>query len=123
MTTPDEQITEITMYNVGRGLLATLTKLVLIIPLVAVAARRLHDLDKSGWWLLAIIPAVGWAILLIWYCRPGDPNANRLGPPPTAATLPMPVNFKIRFFSGLLSRQIATYDSTRVTIHSSDGTP
>lgn len=49
-----------------------------LIPSIAVAARRLHDTDRSGWWqLLAFVPVIGWIILLVWYCQPGTPAANR----------------------------------------------
>jgi uncharacterized membrane protein YhaH (DUF805 family) len=45
------------------------------LPNIAVAARRLHDTDRSGWWqLLGFIPLIGWIILLIWYVEPSKPN-------------------------------------------------
>lgn len=54
-----------------------------LIPNLSVAARRLHDIDRSGWWqLLWLIPVVGWIILLIWMCKPSQPGANRFGPNP-----------------------------------------
>ena len=53
-----------------------------ILPRIAVAVRRLHDIDRSGWWLLiGLIPLVGWIVLLIWYCSKGDEHANRFGDP------------------------------------------
>jgi len=53
-----------------------------VIPSIAVAARRLHDTDRSGWWqLLLFIPVVGWILLLIWLCQPGTPGGNRFGSP------------------------------------------
>lgn len=46
-----------------------------LLPSIAVAARRLHDTDRTGWWqLLGFIPLIGWIILLIWYVEPGKPN-------------------------------------------------
>jgi uncharacterized membrane protein YhaH (DUF805 family) len=55
--------------------------LVAIVPSLAVAIRRLHDLDRSGWWfLVCFIPLVGWIILLIWYCTKGTAGFNRFGP-------------------------------------------
>jgi uncharacterized membrane protein YhaH (DUF805 family) len=46
-----------------------------LLPSIAVAARRLHDTDRSGWWqLLGFIPLIGWIILLIWYVEAGKPN-------------------------------------------------
>jgi len=54
-----------------------------ILPRIAVAVRRLHDIDRSGWWLLiGFVPLVGWIVLLIWYCSRGDEHANRFGDPP-----------------------------------------
>jgi len=47
--------------------------------------RRLHDIDRSGWWvLLGLIPIIGWIILIVWACQPTMPQANRFGPPPAA---------------------------------------
>jgi uncharacterized membrane protein YhaH (DUF805 family) len=53
-----------------------------LIPSIAVAARRLHDTDRSGWWqLLVLIPVIGWILLLIWLCQPGTRGGNRFGSP------------------------------------------
>ena len=60
--------------------------LAFVVPNLAVAVRRLHDLNKSGWWLLlGFIPAIGGLILLIFACLPGTPGANRFGADPLAA--------------------------------------
>jgi uncharacterized membrane protein YhaH (DUF805 family) len=65
--------------------LNTLASLALFLPTLAVAIRRLHDTDRSGWWvLIGLIPIVGWIILLIWYCAAGTPGPNRFGPDPLA---------------------------------------
>ncbi len=54
----------------------------LVIPAIAVAVRRLHDLDKSGWlYLLAFIPFVS-LLLLYWFCSKGTDGTNRFGPQP-----------------------------------------
>lgn len=61
---------------IGLGLLA------FIIPMLAVSIRRLHDLDKSGWWyLIGFIPLAG-LILLYWFCLKGTEGDNRFGPDP-----------------------------------------
>lgn len=58
------------------------------LPRLAVAVRRLHDIDRSGWWvLIALVPLVGWIVLLIWYCQKSDPIDNRFGPPSMPETL------------------------------------
>ncbi len=60
-----------------------LASLAVLLPGLAVAVRRLHDIDKSGWWLLiGIIPFFGALVLLIFYCLPGMRGANRFGPDP-----------------------------------------
>ncbi|WP_191061658.1 DUF805 domain-containing protein [Geminicoccus harenae] len=65
------------------GPLSTLVWLVLLLPWLAVAVRRLHDRDRSGWWLLLhFVPVVGQIVLLVWFCLPGTPGPNRFGPPP-----------------------------------------
>ncbi len=54
-----------------------------IIPYIAVAVRRLHDTDKSGWFvLIGLIPLVGGIILLILLALPGTSDSNRFGSPP-----------------------------------------
>jgi uncharacterized membrane protein YhaH (DUF805 family) len=59
--------------------------LVTILPSLAVAVRRLHDLDRSGWWLLLVlIPLIGSIVLLIWFCTRGTDGSNRFGPDPLA---------------------------------------
>jgi uncharacterized membrane protein YhaH (DUF805 family) len=61
--------------------------LALLLPTLAVAIRRLHDTNRSGWWILiGLIPLVGWIILIVWYCEAGTPGANRFGPDPQGRT-------------------------------------
>ena len=66
--------------------------LVLLIPSLAVAVKRYHDRNKSGWWILIVfIPIIG----LIWYIvelgfLPGTPGPNRYGPDPLGAE-PYPI--------------------------------
>ncbi|MBX9458259.1 MAG: DUF805 domain-containing protein [Rhizobium sp.] len=68
-------------YVLGVQLLTAILSLGLLIPSIAVGVRRLHDLDKSGWWLLlGLVPLVG-LILIYWFAQPGTPGANRFGPP------------------------------------------
>jgi uncharacterized membrane protein YhaH (DUF805 family) len=63
--------------------LSILTTLVLILPGIAVSVRRLHDMDRSGWWMLLLfIPIVGAIILIIWFCMRGTAGSNRFGPDP-----------------------------------------
>ena len=56
-----------------------------IIPGIAVTVRRLHDTDRSGWFvLLALIPVVGAILLLVFYCTEGTHGPNRFGQDPKA---------------------------------------
>ncbi len=65
------------------GPLNTIAGLALLIPSVTVAVRRLHDSERSGWWLLLIfIPFFGWVALLIFMVMDGTRGANRYGPDP-----------------------------------------
>lgn len=55
--------------------------LAILIPSIAVAARRLHDIGRSGWWqLIGLIPLLGWALMIWWMTRPSEPNDNQFGP-------------------------------------------
>ncbi len=49
-----------------------------IIPQIAVGARRLHDIGRSGWWLLLILTIVGIVVLIVWWCYEGEGN-NQYG--------------------------------------------
>ncbi len=62
---------------------APIAGLVLLLPHLAVSVRRLHDIDRSGWWLLIIlIPLVGTIVLIVWHCTPGTAGRNRFGSNP-----------------------------------------
>ena len=67
--------------NLG-SVLAGLVMLGLFLPGLAVLVRRLHDVDRSGWWyFLLLVPLVGFIVLLIWFCKKGTEGANRFGEP------------------------------------------
>lgn len=67
----------------GIGVLSPIFALATLIPSIAVAARRLHDTDRSGWWyLLVFVPLVGAIVLIIWFCSRGTTGANRFGGDP-----------------------------------------
>ena len=54
-----------------------------LLPTLAIAVRRLHDLDYRGWWvLIAVIPYLGPAVMAVGFCLKGTPGANRFGPDP-----------------------------------------
>ena len=65
------------------GPFTVLAMLALIIPGIAVGVRRLHDQDKSGWWLLlAFVPIIGGLVLLVFMFLEGTRGPNQYGPDP-----------------------------------------
>ncbi len=79
--------------NAGNGAFGTamggiyigysLYTLATLIPTIAVAVRRLHDIDRSGWAvLLWLIPAIGQIILIIWFAKEGTSGPNQYGDSP-----------------------------------------
>lgn len=68
------------------GILVCIALLALLIPSLAVAVRRLHDTNHSGWWLLiGLIPFIGALYLIFLYISAGTPGENDYGPDPLAA--------------------------------------
>jgi uncharacterized membrane protein YhaH (DUF805 family) len=103
----------------GRGPISMLVSLALFLPSLAVAVRRLHDIDRTGWWILGFYAALvvlvwcamaaaftghpGTAViflvamgglgiwLIVWFVTKGTPGANRFGPDPiTGDAAPSP---------------------------------
>jgi len=69
----------------GLGFLNLIYMLAVIIPSIAVFARRMHDIDKSGWWIfISIIPLIGAIWLIVLLVKDGDPDLNQYGPPSTS---------------------------------------
>jgi len=67
----------------GYGLLSGLYSLTLLVPRIAVAVRRLHDIGKSGWMLLiGFIPLVGLIWLIVLLATKSNPGENKYGPNP-----------------------------------------
>ena len=65
------------------GVVQNLFGLAMFIPSLAVSVRRLHDIDRSGWFLLLLlVPILGWFTLLVMYCLDGNRGYNRFGPDP-----------------------------------------
>ena len=55
------------------------SSLLLILPLFAVTARRLHDINMSGWWqLIGFVPIIGW-LMIFFYCKKSDLEDNKYG--------------------------------------------
>jgi uncharacterized membrane protein YhaH (DUF805 family) len=60
--------------------------LVTLLPNLAVGARRLHDTNRSGFWLfIGLLPLIGWIWLIVLWCVRGTSGKNRFGEDPLAA--------------------------------------
>ncbi len=72
------------------NLLSTIYSLAVLIPSLAVSVRRLHDTDRTGWWIfIGLIPLIGAIILIVFMATEGQPGDNRYGPNPKASTGPV----------------------------------
>jgi uncharacterized membrane protein YhaH (DUF805 family) len=68
---------------VGLAIFSGILCLALLLPGLGLCVRRLHDINKSGWWLfLGLIPFVGAIIILVWAAQKGDEAANDFGEVP-----------------------------------------
>ncbi len=68
---------------INTDVLVSLYALVILIPSLAVGVRRLHDIGKSGWWLLiSLIPIVGWVWIIILLATKGEDKPNKYGSVP-----------------------------------------
>lgn len=65
------------------GLLEALYTVAAIVPSLAVGARRLHDIGRSGWWqLILLVPIIGLIVLIVWWATEGDGSPNQWGRDP-----------------------------------------
>ncbi|WP_024812886.1 DUF805 domain-containing protein [Acidovorax sp. JHL-3] len=53
-----------------------IASLALLLPALAVGARRLHDIGRTGWWQLLLLTGIGFLVLLYWWVQPSDASAN-----------------------------------------------
>ena len=61
-------------------ILLQLFLMAMLIPSLAVTVRRLHDVGKSGAWILVgLVPIFGWVVMVIWLCQDRQPGSNRYG--------------------------------------------
>ena len=69
--------------TLGMGLFGGIYSLAVLIPSIAVSLRRLHDTDRSGWWLIiGLIPLIGTIVLLVFMAQDSRPSENRYGSNP-----------------------------------------
>ena len=56
-----------------------LFSIITFLPGLAVSVRRLHDVNRSGWWVLLLFTVIGLILLLYWALRKSDEGENRFG--------------------------------------------
>lgn len=67
----------------GDGPIQIFAGLAVFLPALSATARRLHDLDRTGWWcLILVIPIIGSIVILVFTCMRGTDGTNRFGPDP-----------------------------------------
>ncbi|MFC8174337.1 DUF805 domain-containing protein [Streptomyces sp. NPDC057242] len=70
----------------GIQILSLIYTLAVFLPALGVSVRRLHDTGRSGWWILiALVPFVGFIVLLVFNCLEGEQQQNAYGPNPKLA--------------------------------------
>ena len=74
--------TGIAVINMLLSTIQSLYSLFIIVPMYALQVRRLHDVNRSGWWLLFSGTGFGSILLLIWYCTVGTEDTNLFGSDP-----------------------------------------
>lgn len=73
----------LTFEGSSTGFIGLVASLALLLPALAVAVRRLHDTDRTGWWvLIGVVPLVGAIVLIVFFVSDSTPGANRFGPSP-----------------------------------------
>jgi uncharacterized membrane protein YhaH (DUF805 family) len=75
------EILDLAVFRTTSGVFSTLSSLALLLPGIAVTVRRLHDIDRSGWWMLILlVPLVGAIVMFVFMCLRGTFGPNRFGP-------------------------------------------
>ena len=71
---------------IGAPIFSLIVGLGLLLPNLSMSIRRLHDTNRTGWWILiGLIPLIGFIVLLIFYLEQSNPGPNEYGPPPPGA--------------------------------------
>jgi len=85
-------LAEVIFYIVVESLFISIIIVILLLyaafAQLSVAVRRLHDVGKSGWWILLGLTIIGIIPLIIWYATESDKGENEYGPPPESAPIP-----------------------------------
>ena len=81
--TGTESFNELSFYILlGYGPGVLITNVVTFLPSIVVFIRRLHDINKSGWWILLLFTIIGVIPLTYWSVKRSDKNVNDYGSPP-----------------------------------------
>ncbi|MGC3963957.1 MAG: DUF805 domain-containing protein [Rhodocyclaceae bacterium] len=65
---------------IGHQILGSIYSLAVLLPGIGLGIRRLHDTDRSGWWLLiSLVPLVGFIVLIVFWAQETKQGANRFG--------------------------------------------
>lgn len=76
-------VLDVALRGAAGQLIGAIYTLAVLLPSIGVGIRRLHDTNRTGWWLLVgLIPIVGWIWIIVLLALAGDPGPNRYGPPP-----------------------------------------
>jgi uncharacterized membrane protein YhaH (DUF805 family) len=68
-----------TSLSTNDGPLEIIFSLATLVPSIAVGVRRLHDIGRSGWWILIAFTIIGLIPLIYWFCQPGTNSNNSFG--------------------------------------------
>ena len=77
-------VLSIIAWLIGTNILSNLYSLALLVPNLALGARRLHDTGHSGWWQLLYLTGIGTIVLIVFWCLDSQPESNKWGANPKA---------------------------------------
>ena len=83
----DDAMTPGHSYPDDVGFIELIWNLIIIIPSTSLSVRRLHDVNRSGWWLLLVLTGVGALVILYWAIKEGNTDANEYGINPVDPTI------------------------------------
>lgn len=66
------QVIVLVIASVLGDIVNLLVSLALLLPALAVGARRLHDVGRSGWWQLLVLTGIGVLLLIFWWVQPSS---------------------------------------------------
>ena len=69
---------------IGIPVISAVVALALLLPNISISIRRLHDIDRTGWWFLLVLTIIGSILLIVWACFKGTDGPNTYGPDPLA---------------------------------------